>query len=357
MRVLTAHGFGEMRMDEAPEPSIGPGQVLVGTRVTAVSGGTERYMLYGRPGDIRDHGPPFPAVGAFGYLAAGDVIAVGADVDHVAPGDRVSCGREWGAHRELLDTDAASVIPIPAAMSYLEAAASYWAVPPLAGILAAAPRFYADTAVIGLGPLGLCGVQILTRLSRRVLAIDIVASRVAFADRYGAIGIDGSTVDAAKASRDAVPDGPEVVIEASGTQAGLELAFDIVRPRGRVALVGHPPPLQGFDLFWPMQIKGIKLVPLHRETAASPQGGGAGSPRATYLPDVIEMISRGILDIAGMTTWVVPVERGPAAMDLLHYHPEDVLGIGFAWDPDQVRDLDRYDALAAEFPTEGAQSA
>lgn len=353
MRVLTAHDYGELSLDEAPDPQIGPGQVLVGTKVTAVSGGTERYMLYGRPGDIRDHGPPFPAVGAFGYLAAGDVIAVGAGVDHVVPGDRVSCGREWGAHRELLDTDAASVIPIPPDMSYFEAAASYWAVPPLAGILAAAPRFYADTAVIGLGPLGLCGVQILVRSSRRVLAFDIVAGRVAAAADFGAIGINGSAVDPVEASRDAVPDGPEVVIEASGTQAGLELAFDIVRPLGTVALVGHPPPLEGFDLFWPMQIKGIKLVPLHRETATSPQGGGAGSPRATYLPDVIEMISRGIIDIAGITTWVVPIERGREAMDLLHYHPDRVLGIGFAWEPDQVRDLDRYEALAAEFPAAG----
>ena len=357
MRVLTAHDYGELSIDEAPDPQIGPGQVLVRTKVTAVSGGTERYMLYGRPGDIRDHGPPFPAVGAFGYLAAGDVIAVGAGVDHVAPGDRVSCGRAWGAHRELLDTDGASVIRIPEDMSYLEGAASYWAVPPLAGILAAAPRFYADTAVVGLGPLGLSGVQILTRLSRRVLAIDIVASRVAAAVRYGAIGVDGSVVDATEASREAMSDGPEVVIEASGSQAGLELAFDIVRPLGTVALVGHPPPLDGFDLFWPMQIKGIKLVPLHRETATSPQGGGAGSPRATYLPDVIEMISRGIIDIAGITTWVVPIEQGPEAMDLLHYHPDRVLGTGFAWEPDQVRDLDRYDALTAEFPSSGEPSA
>jgi threonine dehydrogenase-like Zn-dependent dehydrogenase len=347
MRVLTALGYGELVVDEAPEPAIGPGQVLVQTKVTAVSGGTERYMLYGRPGDIRDHGPPFPAVGGFGYLGAGDVIAVGAEVDHVSPGDRVSCGRNWGAHRELLDTDAASVIRIPEDMSYLEGAASYWAVPPLAGILAAAPRFYADTAVIGLGPLGLSAVQILTRSSRRVLAIDIVASRVAAADSYGAIGIDGSAVDAATASRDALPGGPEVVIEASGTQAGLELAFDIVRPLGRVALVGHPPPLDGFDLFWPMQIKGIKLVPLHRETTTSPQGGGAGSPRATYLPDVIDMISRGILDIAGMMTWVVPVERDP----------DRVLGIGFAWEPDQVRNLDRFNALAAGPPDTGKSKA
>jgi hypothetical protein len=69
------------------------------------------------------------------------------------------------------------------------------------------------------------------------------------------------------------------------------------------------------------------------------------------------MISRGILDIAGMMTWVVPVERGPAAMDLLHDHPDRVLGIGFAWEPDQVRNLDRFNALAAGPPDTGKSKA
>jgi len=348
MRVLTARGFGELVLDEVPEPSIGPRQVLVQTKVSAVSAGTERRMLYGRPGDVREHAPDFPVVGAFGYLAAGDVLEIGPDVDGLAPGDRVSCGRVWGAHRELLDTDASSVLRIPDEMSYLEAAASYWAVPPMAGILAGRPRFYADTAVIGLGPLGSCAVQMLVPMSRRVVAVDIVASRVAAAARYGAIPVDGSVEDPAPAVRQALGDGPEVVIEASGTQAGLELALDIVRPLGRVVLVGVPPPLEAMNLFWPMQIKGVSLVPLHRETAASPQGGGEGSPRQTYLPDVLDMITRGVLDITGITSWVVPPERAPQAMDLLHHHPESVMGTAFAWDPGETRGVEEFERATGE---------
>ena len=347
MKLLTARGFGDLVLEESETPAIGPGQVLVKTRVSAVSAGTERRMLYGRPGDVREHAPDFPVAGAFGYLAAGDVLEVGRDVVGIAPGDRVSCGRVWGAHRELLDTDAGSVIAIPDSMSYLEAAASYWAVPPMAGILAAAPRLYADTAVIGLGPLGLCAVQMLTPSSRRVAAIDLVATRAALATRYGATGIDASVVDPVRAVREAMPLGPEVVIEASGTQAGLELALEIARPLARIALVGVPPPLNGIDLFWPMQVKGLKLVPLHREGAASPQGGGPGSPRQAYLPDVLDMISRKRLDIEGLTSWVVPPERAAEAMALLHHHPERALGTAFAWDPHQVRSLDGFEAAVA----------
>jgi len=343
MRVLTARGLGDLFVEDQPVAEIGPGQVLIETKVTAVSAGTERRMLFGRENDVREHAPDFPVIGGFGYLAAGDVIAVGPGVDSVKPGDRVSAGRAWGAHREFLDTPAASVIPIPDDMTYVEGAAAYWAVPPLAGILAAKPRLYGDAAVIGLGPLGLAAVQMLLPASRRVLAIDIIPSRIHTAAEYGADAVGADTVDDAMA--DVMPEGPEIVIEASGTQQGLELALRIARPLGRVALVGVPPPLQNIDLFWPMQHKGIQLVPLHRESTESPQGGGSGSPREAYLPGVLDMITRHRLDIAGMMSWIVPMERGPQAFDLLERHPDRLLGIGFSWSPEYSRDIDRYDAL------------
>ena len=345
MRALVARDFGDLVLDDIAVPKVGPGQVLVQTKVTAVSGGTERRMLYGRPNDVREHAPDFPVDGAFGYLAAGDIIEIGPGVDDLEVGDRVSAGRAWGAHREILDTEASSVLRVPQTMSYMEAAASYWAVPPLAGILAARPRLYSDTAVIGLGPLGLCAVQVLARSSRRVLAIDMIDSRVGQARDYGAIGVKISSDEVRDAIDAEMPKGPEVVVEASGTQAGLELALEIAGPLGRVALVGALPPLNGTDLFWPMQHKGIQLVPLARESRSSPQGGGAGSPRATYLPDVLDMVDRGLLDIEGMTSWIVPVEQAPQAFDMLHKQPDQVLGIGFAWDDAETRNLDLYDAL------------
>jgi len=345
MRALLAQGLGDLVLGDIAEPTVGPGRVLVQTKVTAVSAGTERRMLFGRPNDVREHAPEFPVEGAFGYLAAGDIVEIGPGVDGLRVGDRVSAGRAWGAHREILDTDATSVLPVPEDMSYMEAAASYWAVPPFAGILAAKPRIYGNSAVVGLGPLGLCAVQILAHSSRRVLAIDIVESRVELARSFGAVGINNST-DEMQDSLDAeMPAGPEVVIEASGTQAGLELALEIVAPLGRIALVGVPPPLDGMNLFWPMQHKGVQLVPLARESTSSPQGGGAGSPRATYLPDALDMITRDLLDIDAITSWIVPVERATEAFGMLNDHPDRVLGIGFAWEQGQIRHIERFDAL------------
>ena len=363
MKVLVAPGLGRLEVGEAPVPSIGPGQVLVRTAISGVSAGTEKRKLFTPelgPNDVR---APWPAIGGFGYMASGTVEAVGADVDHVQTGDRVYAGRAWGGHRELIDADATSVVRLPDALGWLEAACSYWAVPPLLGLLAAEPRYYEDAAVVGLGPLGLMGVQLLARQARRVVALDTVAERRSLAVLMGAAaavdpragggagdGAGGGALEAARlqdAVRLTAPDLPEVVLEVSGTQPGLETALTIVRPKGRVALVGSQQRLDRFDLFWPLQNSGARIVPLYREGSASVQSA-AGSPTQRFVPLVHEMLLRGWLRIAPLITWVVSPEVAPRAMDLLHRRPDLAVGMAVAWDPALVRDDAAVDHAWAE---------
>jgi threonine dehydrogenase-like Zn-dependent dehydrogenase len=343
MRALIASERGQLTVEQVADPELAPGHVLVRSRVTAVSSGTELRMLYRDAGASPAGHPGWPAIGAFGYLAAGDVIAVGDGVDHLHVGDRVACGRAWGTHREILDVEASSVDVLPGQLSYLDGACAYWAVPPLCGILAGAPRFHDDVAVIGLGPLGLAAVQMLAAFCRRVLAIDRIAARCELAERFGAIAVDGSTENVTTAVQHIVPDGPSVVIQAAGSQTALELALAIVRPRGTVANVGTLPRLHDMDLFWPLQISGAKLVPIHRPGSGSPQGGGAGSPRQVYLPEVFDLLRRGRLDLRSVCSWVLPVELAPRALPFLRDHPEHTLGLAFAWEDDEVVAADRFE--------------
>jgi threonine dehydrogenase-like Zn-dependent dehydrogenase len=372
VKVLVAPELGRLEVGEADVPAIGPTQVLVRTVVSGVSAGTEKRKLFTPelgPNDVR---APWPAVGGFGYMAAGVVEAVGDEVGHVAPGDRVYCGRTWGGHREVIDTEGAAVVRLPDELGWVEAACSYWAVPPLLGLLAAEPRYFEDAAVVGLGPLGLMGVQHLARMARRVVALDVVAERRTLAvalgataavdPRAGGAGADrgapagtgggtgaggggragggsgalagGSVVDAVRA---VAPELPDVVLEVSGTQPGLETALAIVRPKGRVALVGSQQRLDRFDLFWPLQNSGARIVPLFREGPASVQSA-AGSPTQRYVPMVHEMLLRGWLRIEPLITWVVSPEVAPHAMDLLHRRPDLAVGMAIAWEPTLVRD-------------------
>ena len=338
MRALVAPGPGRLVMDEVPDPVPQPGQVLIRTRVTAVSAGTELRMLY-RGQDDRSGGPGWPAVGAFGYLASGDVLEAGSGVTGVAAGDRVACGTGWGAHRELLVADAASVHVLPPGLSYLDGACAYWAVPPLCGILAGRPDFYDDVAVVGLGPLGLAAVQMLVPFCRRVIAIDRLPARCAVAEAYGAATV-GGTADQVRAGVERVsPELPAVVIQAAGAADALDLALRIVRGQGVVVNVGTLPKLDGFDLFWPMQWSGARIVPIHRPPWPQTQAPGPGlgqSLRRAYLPAVLDMIGRGRLDLRRLCSWVLPAEDAPRAMAFCREHPDRSLGLAFAWHPGEV---------------------
>ncbi len=82
MRALTWHGRRDVRVDEVPDPTIQEStDAIVRITSTAICGSDlHLYELFGPfidPGDILGHEP------------MGIVEAVGADVEHIAPGDRV----------------------------------------------------------------------------------------------------------------------------------------------------------------------------------------------------------------------------------------------------------------------------
>lgn len=344
MRALVATGQGRIELQHLADPVCGPEQLLVRNRVTAVSSGTEQLMLYGRPtGQDRKH-PGWPRVGAFGYLGAGEVIEVGSAVDGFELGDRVACGRPWGMHRDVVDVAAHSATLLPDEVSCRDGACAYWVVPPMAGIIAGDPQVDDAVAVVGLGPLGTAAVQLLVAGGRRVLAHDPVAARRQRAQALGAhlLNLDGAPADG-------IVDGPppQVVLEASGTQGGLELALELVAPLGRVVLIGVLPPLDDMDLHWPMQTKGIAILPIARPSSASPEGGGPGSPRSAYLPQVLRLLATRQLDVGQSCSWVVPAERAADGFELLREAPGLIHGLAIGWDDGHVEDTG-FDAALRE---------
>ncbi|MBI2755631.1 MAG: zinc-binding alcohol dehydrogenase [Chloroflexi bacterium] len=307
--------------DDLPEPGPpGPGDVLVRTAVSAVSPGSELRVLF-------DPETPFPVAGGTGYMAAGIVEAIGEAVAGLQPGDRVACTAA-GPHRERLSARAEAVAHVPDGLGWAEAACAYWIVPPYRGLLAARPRLWEDAAVIGLGPLGLCAVQLLHGISRRTLAVDPLPSRRGLAARLGACAAS-SPDDAERAGADLLPNGADVVIELSGTQAGLELALRLAAPRARVAVIGVLPRLSNFELFRPLQDRGITLVPLYREGAALT--GNPPDPTARYLAAALDMVAARRVDVCSLVSRVMPWRAAPEGIAWLREHPDEGVGLAFTW--------------------------
>jgi alcohol dehydrogenase len=261
------HGPGEKRWEEVPDPVlIDPTDAIV--RVEAVTiCGTDLHIL---KGDV----PTVAAGRILGHEAVGVVEQVGTAVTGVAPGDRVlvscitSCGRcrfcREGQYGQclggggwilghLVDGTQAERVRVPFAdlsLHHLPPEVSSQAALMLADILPTGFEVGVVNggvqpgdvvAVVGAGPIGLAAISTAQLYSpSRIVAIDLAASRLDAAKRFGATDtIDPSTQDAVAVVREMTGGlGADVAIEAVGVPATFEQCARLVRPGGRVANVG-----------------------------------------------------------------------------------------------------------------------
>ena len=105
-----------LEVRDGADPTIDADQVLVRVRASGVNFADVSARL-----GVYPDAPPPPCV--VGYEVAGTVERVGGAVDTVRPGDRVLALTRFGGYAEAVAIPALQVFPMPAAMSFEEAAA------------------------------------------------------------------------------------------------------------------------------------------------------------------------------------------------------------------------------------------
>ncbi len=118
MRAVVCQEFApidQLVVEERPDPSPGPGQVVVAVRAAGVNF-VDGLFVQGKY-QIK---PPLPFTP--GGEVAGDVVATGEGVEGVAPGDRVLAMPWMGGFASHVTLPARSVVPIPGDLSYGQAA-------------------------------------------------------------------------------------------------------------------------------------------------------------------------------------------------------------------------------------------
>jgi len=95
-------------------------------------------------------------------------------------------------------------------------------------------------AVIGCGPVGLMTIIAAKHLgAEKLLAIDLIEERLSQAQRFGAIALNPSLVDVKEEILHATAGrGADAIMEVIGSDKGLRLAIDLVRPGGTISSVG-----------------------------------------------------------------------------------------------------------------------
>jgi len=170
MRAVVCREYGtpeDLVLDELPDPTAGPGQVVVRVRAAAVNY-PDVLMIAGKY-QIKVP-PPFSP----GSEMAGDVLAVGDGVVDYRPGDRVAATTFVGSFAEQAVVDARGLTPVPDGVDYADAAAfgvtnrtAYYT------LRTVAPVKPGDWVVVlgAGGGVGLAAVDIAVLMGAKVIAV------------------------------------------------------------------------------------------------------------------------------------------------------------------------------------------
>ena len=255
----------EIRLEEAPVPSPGPGEVLVRIKAVGVCGSDLQYYAHGRIGDLQ-----FATGHVLGHEVAGVVEALGPDTNGPAPGTPVvvdpamPCGGcrycaaghpnlcrnirffgsppTPGALREFLTHPSQLVLPLPVGTAFPVGAVSEALGVAIHTVDLSHLRVGDSVAVFGCGPIGL----LIARVAQLggaspVLASEPLAHRREAAPLFGVTAaFDPDRDDVVREMRDRTGgDGVDVAFEASGSESATVQAVDVVRPGGTLVLVGY----------------------------------------------------------------------------------------------------------------------
>lgn len=257
---------GETLLEEVPAPLVKKGHVLIQTRASLVSLGTEKMLVeFGKSNliakarqqpekvkqvldKIKSDGL-FPTLDAvfrkleeplpLGYCNAGVVLAVGSDITDLKPGDRVISN---GPHAEIVCVPKNLVAQIPDNVSFEEASFTVISSIGLQGIRLINPTLGETVVVSGLGLIGLITAELLIANGCNVIGFDFDQQKVDLANSIGVKAYNLATgTDPVKNVMQLTNGiGTDAVLITASTKSNelISQAAQMSRKRGRIVLVG-----------------------------------------------------------------------------------------------------------------------
>ncbi len=352
-QILQDMAKGGTVITESPAPSIASQSLLITTRSSLISAGTERMLVdFGRASyldkarqqpekvkmvmeKVQTDGlmttvdavksklaQPLP----LGYCNVGVVSEVGKGADGFKVGDRVVSN---GPHADVVRVGKNLCAHIPDSVSDEEASFTVVASIGLQGIRLAQPTLGEAFVVTGVGLIGLLTVQLLRAHGCRVLAIDFDDSKLELAKQFGAeICNPGQGQDPVAAgmafSRGNGVDGVIITASTKASDPVIQAAR-MSRKRGRIILVG----VTGLELnradFYEKELSfqvSCSYGPGRYDPAYEEQGDDypLGFVRWTEQRNfeaVLDMMASGQLDVKPLITHRFEFEDAPKAYDQL----------------------------------------
>lgn len=238
MRAVLCRAYGPpdaLEIGDAPPPKPAAAQVRISVHATGLN--FADTLMIGGTYQVK---PPFPF--SPGLECAGIVAETGPQARRFKPGDRVMALTSWGGMAEEAVADEGQVYPMPAHMTFAEAAAFPVAYGTALHALSDRGRLQSgETLVVhgAGGGVGLCAVEVGALLGARVVATAGSADKLKLAEDYGAAhGVNY----AAENIRDRIKEltdgrGADVIFDAVGGDA-FDQSMRCIAWDGRLLVVG-----------------------------------------------------------------------------------------------------------------------
>ncbi len=337
MKAMKLTGIRQMEMTEVPDPKIqNDNDVLIKLKTVGVCGSDVHYYTTGR---IGSQVVQFPFT--VGHECAGEVVEVGSGVKDLRPADRVaidpavSClqcdqcraGREHtcrkllflgcpgqieGCLSEYIVMPRESCFRLRDEMTYQQAAISE----PLAiGVYAVSksiPMEGAKIGILGSGPIGLSVLLPAKKQGAdKIFVTDKIDRRLELAEKCGADWCGNP--DKQDIVQDISRNEPlllDAVFECCGKQQALDQAIELLKPGGKLMLIGIPEVDRVSFVIDKMRRKEICIQNVRRQVHCVQQ--------------TLDMIDSG-LDVDMMATHHFKFEQAKEAFDLVADYKDGVV--------------------------------
>jgi propanol-preferring alcohol dehydrogenase len=301
---------------EIPLPQVGAQDVLVRVKAAGICHSDAHY----RAG--RSSVQPLPLT--LGHEVAGVVEWVGAGVVRFKAGDRVcvhylitcgecaycnegneqfcTTGQMIGKHRdggyaEFICVPARSVFRLPDEIPYEQGAILMCSsATSLHALNKARLKAGESVAIFGVGGLGISALQLARAYgASSIYAVDIKPAKLEIAKKLGAIPVDASRVDAVnEIKRLTNGRGVDVALELIGLPVTMQQAVRSLAIKGRALLVG-------------ITDQKFEIAPYGEILNKEAEIIGVSDHLAQEIPRLMELVTRGRLNLSGAITQTVPL--------------------------------------------------
>ncbi|MCD6405755.1 MAG: zinc-binding alcohol dehydrogenase [Planctomycetes bacterium] len=319
-------------IENRPVPEPGEGQVLVKTRRSLISTGTELTILAGKylKGSAWDDYGKFPFVP--GYDNVGDVLKVGPGVDESLVGKRIS---SFGTHSLYAAVSITETRPIRDDVP--DDLATFGTISDIVynGVRRGLPEWGESAIVYGVGLLGQMAVRCLLFAGvKPVFAVDISSERLALLPKHKRVVPINPKEANVRETVERLTKGrmADIVYEVTGAPALIPQEFEALKRQGRLVLLSSPSgPTKFFDFHDLCNAPSYTIIGAHASSSpavATPYNQWT-RPRNTEL--FFDMIVDGDIDMESCISHREPYTEAPELYAMLLKDRSKAMGVILQW--------------------------